>query len=48
MLDLARGGKERGKAVFTETGRSALKLYRRLEVRSLKACADIGDRFVNC
>src|SRR5256886_12534235 len=35
----SRGGKERGGAALTETGRRALKLYRALEVESLKACA---------
>ena len=34
----SRGGKERGGAVLTQTGRMALKLYQRLEAQSLKAC----------
>src|SRR6267154_3019512 len=41
LVVASRGGKERGGAVLTETGRRALKLYRGLEVQSLKACADI-------
>ena len=36
----SRGGKARGGAVLTETGRRALELYRGLESQSLKACAD--------
>ena len=36
----SRGGRERGGAVLTETGRKALRLYQALEVQSLKACAD--------
>ena len=36
----SRGGKSRGGAVVTETGRKVLRLYRSLEARSLKACND--------
>ena len=39
LVMASRGGKERGGAMLTETGRRALKLYRGLEVQSLKACA---------
>ena len=42
VLVASRGGKERGGAVLTETGRRALELYRGLESQSLKACADIS------
>jgi molybdate transport system regulatory protein len=35
----SRGGKSRGGAKLTKTGRRALELYRLLETRSLKACA---------
>jgi len=41
LVVASRGGKERGGAVLTETGRKALKLYQGLQVQSLKACADI-------
>ena len=37
----SRGGKARGGAVLTETGRRALELYRGLESQSLKAGADL-------
>jgi molybdate transport system regulatory protein len=39
LVVASRGGKSRGGAVVTETGKKALKLYRSLEARSLKACA---------
>jgi molybdate transport system regulatory protein len=39
LVVASRGGRSRGGAVVTETGRKALKLYRSLEARSLKACA---------
>jgi len=39
LVVASRGGKERGGAVLTETGRRALKLYQALEVQSLKACS---------
>jgi len=39
LVMASRGGKERGGAVLTETGRRALKLYQELEVQSLKACS---------
>src|ERR1041385_2481272 len=35
LVVTSRGGKERGGAVLTETGRRALKLYQGLEVESL-------------
>ena len=38
LVVASRGGKSRGGAVVTETGRRALKLYRSMEARSLKAC----------
>jgi len=41
LVATSRGGKERGGAVLTETGKRALDLYRGLEAQSLKACADI-------
>jgi len=44
LVVASRGGKGRGGAVLTETGRSALEFYRELEVRSLKACAGIWRR----
>jgi molybdate transport system regulatory protein len=40
LVVASRGGKERGGAALTETGRRALKLYQGLEAKSLKACAD--------
>src|SRR5262245_11016701 len=40
LVVASQGGKERGGAVLTETGRRALTLYRGLETKSLKACAD--------
>ena len=40
LVVASRGGKERGGAVLTETGRRALTLYQGLEAQSLKACAD--------
>jgi molybdate transport system regulatory protein len=40
LVVASRGGKNRGGAVVTKTGRKALKLYRALEAKSLKACAD--------
>jgi molybdate transport system regulatory protein len=39
LVVASRGGKSRGGAVVTETGKKALKLYRTLEARSVKACA---------
>ncbi len=39
LVVASRGGKKRGGAVLTVTGRTALKLYRGLEAQSLKACA---------
>lgn len=39
LVTASRGGKTRGGAVLTETGRTALKLYRELEAQSLKAGA---------
>src|SRR5579883_449527 len=39
LVVASRGGKERGGAVLTETGRRALQLYRGLEAQSQKACA---------
>jgi len=44
LVVASRGGKERGGAVLTETGRRALESYRELEVQSLKACAGIWRR----
>ena len=41
LVVASRGGKEGGGAALTETGRTALKLYRGLEAQSLKACADL-------
>jgi molybdate transport system regulatory protein len=38
LVAASRGGKERGGAVLTETGRRALNLYRALEGESQKAC----------
>jgi len=40
LVVASRGGKKRGGAVLTVTGRKALKFYRGLEAQSLKACAD--------
>lgn len=40
LVVASRGGKKRGGAELTVTGRTALKLYRGLEAQSLKACAD--------
>ena len=40
LVVASRGGKKRGGAKLTVTGRTALKLYRGLEAQSLKACAD--------
>jgi molybdate transport system regulatory protein len=39
LVITSRGGKNRGGAVVTETGKKALALYRGLEEQSLKACA---------
>ena len=39
LVVASRGGKEGGGATLTETGRTALNLYRGLEAQSLKACA---------
>ncbi len=39
LVVASRGGQRRGGAVLTETGRTALKLYREAEEQSLKACA---------
>jgi len=39
LVVTSRGGKNRGGAVLTATGRAALRLYRGLEKESLKACA---------
>ncbi|HWW00032.1 MAG TPA: LysR family transcriptional regulator [Candidatus Acidoferrum sp.] len=39
LVAASRGGEQHGGAVLTETGRTALKLYRELEAQSLKACA---------
>jgi molybdate transport system regulatory protein len=39
LVTASRGGKERGGAVLTDTGRKALELYQELETQSLKACA---------
>ena len=40
LVTASRGGKERGGAVLTKTGRRALDLYQALEAQSFKACAD--------
>jgi molybdate transport system regulatory protein len=37
LVQTKRGGAERGAAVLTETGRTVLALYRRIEAQSLKA-----------
>ena len=37
LVQTKRGGAERGTAILTETGRTVLALYRRIEARSLKA-----------
>jgi molybdate transport system regulatory protein len=37
LVQTKRGGAERGTAILTETGRSVLVLYRRVELQSLKA-----------
>jgi molybdate transport system regulatory protein len=37
LVQTKRGGAERGAAILTETGRTVLTLYRRIEVQSLKA-----------
>ena len=37
LVRTKRGGAERGTAILTETGRSVLALYRRVEMQSLKA-----------
>ena len=39
LIVASRGGKGHGGAGLTETGRTALRLYRRLEAESKKACA---------
>jgi molybdate transport system regulatory protein len=39
LVVATRGGKDRGGAVVTGTGKEALALYRKLEVQSVKACA---------
>ncbi|HWW00269.1 MAG TPA: LysR family transcriptional regulator [Candidatus Acidoferrum sp.] len=39
LVVASRGGEQHGGAVLTETGQTALKLYRELEAQSLKACA---------
>jgi len=41
LVVASRGGKEGGGATLTETGRTALNLYRGLEAQSLKACAGL-------
>ena len=41
LVVASRGGKVGGGAALTETGRTALKLYRGLEAQSLKACAGL-------
>ena len=45
LVVAARGGKNRGGAVLTMTGRTVLKLYRALEERSVKACAGTWREF---
>jgi len=37
LVQTKRGGSKRGAAILTETGRTVLALYRRIETRSLKA-----------
>ncbi len=37
LVQTKRGGAERGAAILTETGRTVLALYRRIEAQSLKA-----------
>ena len=37
LVQAKRGGAERGAAILTETGRTVLALYRRIEARSLRA-----------
>ena len=37
LVQTKRGGAERGRAILTETGRSVLALYRRVETQSLQA-----------
>lgn len=39
LVITCRGGKHHGGAVLTETGKTALQLYRRLEAQSQRACA---------
>lgn len=41
LVVTTRGGRERGGARLTKTGRTTLQLYQRLQSRSLEACADI-------
>jgi molybdate transport system regulatory protein len=44
VVTACRGGRNHGGASLTETGRSALKLYRGLETRSVRACAGIWGK----
>jgi molybdate transport system regulatory protein len=44
LVQTKRGGAERGTAVLTETGRSVLALYRRVEMQSLRATQTIRKR----
>ena len=37
LVDTSRGGKEHGRATLTETGRTVVALYRRMERDSLQA-----------
>jgi molybdate transport system regulatory protein len=39
LVVASRGGKQRGGAVLTATGRKALALYREFEAKSVRACA---------
>ena len=38
LVSTVRGGRSRGGATLTSTGRKALALYQQMEARSLKAC----------
>jgi molybdate transport system regulatory protein len=44
LVVASRGGRDRGGAVLTETGRRTLELYRALEEETQKACAGTWRR----
>jgi molybdate transport system regulatory protein len=45
LVETAHGGNERGGAKLTDTGKSALKLYRQMDAASFKACKNRWQSF---